>query len=337
MKHLKVGVALVLGVWGTSLHAQDIHFSQFAVAPMVYNPALAGVFDGDYRFIGNQRTQWRSVTVPYTTIGGSADWSNAFNRDGIGSAFSLYQDRAGDSRLNTIALNLAGSLRIAQSADSAHTFTAGVQFGFVHRKIDYTDLRYDNQWNGVQYNPGLDPGEGFARDARMHAHLALGVGWQYRRDRRNEYQAGMALHNANRPQQSFFDDPSIKLDMRFSLSAWGTRELNADWDAVGGLLLSRQGTYTEFIPVAGARYIIMNERGLFRTMFAHVAYRTRDAGFFTLGMDYDQWRGAVSYDFNTSSLRPASNGRGGLEVSLVYIFTKFRPPVDRRVLCPDYL
>ncbi len=316
---------------------QDIHFSQFAAAPMVYNPALTGLFDGDYRFIGNQRSQWRSVTLPYSTIGGSADWRNSFNQEGLGSGFSLYQDRAGDSRLNTISGNLSAALQIAQSADSLHTFTVGLQFGFVHRKIDYSDLRYDTQWNGTSYNPGADPGESFARDSRFYGNLVLGLGYQYRVDKRNEVQAGFALHNANRPKQSFFDDPSINLDMRFSMSGWATREINADWDATGGLLLSRQGTYTEFIPVVGGRYIIMDSRGLFRTFFAHIAYRTRDAGFITLGMDYDNWRGAVSYDFNTSGLRPASNGRGGLEVSLVYIMRKFVPPIDRRVLCPDYL
>lgn len=329
-------IVLLLGSVLSAI-GQDIHFSQFAQAPMVYNPAMTGMFDGDYRFIGNQRSQWRSVTVPYNTIGGSADWRNAFDVDGLGSGLSLYQDRAGDSRLNTIAMNLAAAYRIAKSADSLHSFTVGVQFGFVHRKIDYSELNYDSQWNGSQFNQGTNPGEQFARDARFHADLSLGLGYQYRIDRRNEVQAGIALHNANRPRQSFFDDPSINLDMRLSLFGWATRELNTDWDLVGGLLLSRQGTYTEFIPIVGGRYILMDKLGLFRTLFAHVAYRAGDAGFLTVGMDYDAWRVGVSYDINTSRLRPASNGRGGLEVSVVYILSKFIPPVDRRVLCPDYL
>ncbi len=328
-------IALLFGV--VMAKAQDIHFSQFAVAPMVYSPAAAGMFEGDYRFIGNQRTQWRSVTLPYSTVGGSADWSKTFDNDRLGSALSIYQDRAGDSRLNTLSMNLAGSYQFAQSSDSLHTFRIGVQAGAVHRKIDYSDLYYDNQWNGFFYDSGADPGEQFTRDTRWYASLAIGAAWSYRFNKRNHYEAGVALHNVNKPKQSFFDDPSIALDRRLSISAWGTREINSDWDAVGGFLLSRQGTYTEFIPVAGARYIIMDSRGLFRTLFAHLAYRTRDAGFVTLGMDYDAWRVALSYDFNTSDLRPASNGRGGLEVSVVHILTKFMPPVDRRVLCPDYL
>jgi len=59
--HLYIGalaVLLMLVSWNSQ--AQDIHFSQFQVAPMNYNPALAGQFDGDLRFIANQRTQWRA-------------------------------------------------------------------------------------------------------------------------------------------------------------------------------------------------------------------------------------------------------------------------------------
>lgn len=317
--------------------AQDIHFSQFSVAPLVYNPANAGMFDGDVRFIGNQRTQWRSVTLPYSTVGGSVDLNNAFQQDGLGAGLGIYQDRAGDSRLNTLAVSAAGSYRIATSSDSLHRFRIGLQFGFVHRKIDYSDLRYDSQWNGTQYVGSTDPGEQFARDARFYINTSIGLGWEYRINRRKEIQAGLAVHNANAPKQSFFDDPSVALDLRLSISGWGTWQLNEDWDAIGGLLLSRQGTFTEFIPSVGGRYILNDTQGLFRTMFAFAAYRTRDAGFITVGMDYDQWRGAISYDFNTSNLRPASNGRGGLELSLVYIFSRFTPPVSHRSLCPDYL
>lgn len=337
MKQKATYLLLILACTAGNVRAQDIHFSQFHVAPLVYNPAFVGAFDGDWRFIGNQRSQWRSVTVPYNTIGGSAEWRNTRVINGLHTAGSIYQDRAGDSRLNTIAINLAGAFQIAASDDSLHRFTVGAQFGLTHRKIDYGDLRYDSQWTGFNYSSALNSGEQFARDARSYANVNVGLGWHYFSDRRHEMQAGIALHNVNAPKQSFFDDPSVRLDMRFSLTSWGHWQVDDDWDAIGGLMLSRQGSYTEFIPAAGARYIINESQGLFRTFFAHLAYRTKDAGFVTVGMDYDNWRGAISYDFNTSDLRPASNGRGGLELSLVYIMHKFKPPESRRLLCPEYL
>ncbi len=65
--------------------------------------------------------------------------------------------------------------------------------------------------------------------------------------------------------------------------------------------------------------------------------RAKDAGFVVGGIKYDAWNVGVSYDINTSNLRPASNGRGGFEFSVIYILNHpsiiVRPPK----VCPDYI
>ena len=53
--------------------AQDIHFSQFNNSPLNLNPAQTGLFNGDWRFVGNLRNQWSSVPVPYRTFSLSTD------------------------------------------------------------------------------------------------------------------------------------------------------------------------------------------------------------------------------------------------------------------------
>src|SRR3954471_19404848 len=58
--------------------AQDIHFSQFNRSPLNLNPANTGLFDGDFRFSGIHRNQWKSVTVPYKTFSGAFDMSTPF-------------------------------------------------------------------------------------------------------------------------------------------------------------------------------------------------------------------------------------------------------------------
>lgn len=333
MKNLTIIIAL-LPLW---LSAQDIHFSQFDVAPLVYNPAFIGSFDGDIRFIANQRTQWRSVTVPYSTIGVSGELRELKLDKRFGAAASIYQDRAGDSRLNTLQLNLAGSYEFKRSADSLHRFTAGFQTGFTHRNIDYSELRYDNQWNGSSYDPSINPSEVYSRDARTNLNLNIGAGWYYFKDRRHHAHGGIALHHLNKPKQSFFDDRSIGLDRRFSMIASGVKRLNYDWDLMGSLLLSRQGKFMEFNTGLGARYILMDKNQFFRTLFAGFYFRTKDAGYLVAGMDYDAWRVGISYDFNLSDLKPASAGKGGFELSIVYVIRKFKPFIIARKICPDYL
>ncbi len=53
-------VASILIFTGQS-NAQDPRFSQFFSAPQLLNPALTGVFDGEYRVNINYRNQWNSI------------------------------------------------------------------------------------------------------------------------------------------------------------------------------------------------------------------------------------------------------------------------------------
>src|ERR1035437_760607 len=60
--------------------AQDPHFSQFFDAPLLRNPALAGIFDGDVRVQGVYRNQWSSVTTPYVTGSLNAEYKQPFGK-----------------------------------------------------------------------------------------------------------------------------------------------------------------------------------------------------------------------------------------------------------------
>lgn len=330
-------LATILVLLPCFLWGQDIHFSQFDIAPMNLNPALAGQFDGDYRFIGNQRTQWRSVTVPYSTIGGSVDARNFNQVAGLGTGLSIYQDKAGDSRLSTLQVNLAGSFIFNVSKDSLQSFSAGVHLGITSRKIDYSDLQYDNQWNGFSYDPGLNPNEPYTRDARTYANLNVGMAYFYQPERRKSLTAGISIFNLNTPKQSFYDDDAIKLDPRVVMHVGGEIPVSEDVNVLPALQFQLQGKFVETIIGGTGKYVLLDEAGLYRTIFGGLYYRTKDAGYLLAGMDYDAWRVGISYDINLSDLKPASNRKGGLEISVVYILKKFRAMDINRRICPDFL
>ena len=52
---------------GGAARAQDLHFSQFFEAPLLRNPSLAGIFNGDVRVQMVYRDQWNSFTNAYRT------------------------------------------------------------------------------------------------------------------------------------------------------------------------------------------------------------------------------------------------------------------------------
>ena len=65
--------------------------------------------------------------------------------------------------------------------------------------------------------------------------------------------------------------------------------------------------------------------------------RTKDAGYLSIGMDYQNWFFGMSYDFNFSKLVTASNIRGGIEFAARYIIKRFKPKKIVHRVCPDYI
>ena len=55
-----------------NLIAQDIHFSQVNMTPLLLNPAQAGA-EASMRGTVNYRNQWSSVTSPFVTIAAAFD------------------------------------------------------------------------------------------------------------------------------------------------------------------------------------------------------------------------------------------------------------------------
>jgi hypothetical protein len=64
-------------------------------------------------------------------------------------------------------------------------------------------------------------------------------------------------------------------------------------------------------------------------------FRLGDAAIPYVGLEFGSFRLGASYDVNVSSLKPASNMRGGAEFSLIYI----KKPVDpyaKKLNCPKF-
>ncbi len=332
----------LIGIWiivlsYTNLVAQDIHFSQFDLSPLNLNPGLTGQFDGDYRFVGNYRSQWASVTEPFKTMSIAADGKNILGKKNYAAGIQINQDRAGDSRFSTFQVNLSGAYLKPISDDSLHNLSIGVQAGLTNRSLDYDPLMFDVQYNGFSYDPNLPNQETFQRESRTYLNLHTGLGYHWKVAHRKTITAGIAAFNLTKPKQSFFNDDGIKLDRRIVLHA------NAEWkvhdkiNVLPSMLSMFQGTYQEVVFGGSGKYILTDFMGIYRTVWLGLFYRNRDAGFITAGMDYDAWKVGISYDINVSTLVPASNKRGGFEFAVIYIIDKTPPKRIMHRICPDYI
>src|SRR5690348_11519107 len=130
--------------------AQDIHFSQFFEAPLVRNPSLAGIFNGDVRVQGVFRSQWQSVTTPFVSQSINAEYKMPVGQsnDFVTLGMQLLHDKAGTAALTTTTLYPALNYHKALSADKSTYLSMGFMGGLVQRSFDRskitTDHTYDN-------------------------------------------------------------------------------------------------------------------------------------------------------------------------------------------------
>ncbi len=317
-------------------YGQDLHFSQFPVTPSYINPALTGKFNGDGRFIANNRSQWRSVTVPYQSSAISADWSHLGLADNTGAGVSLYYDKAGDSKLTTFKLDASLSYTINLTYNREHSLVFGLQGGLKNITIDYTALRFNNQYNGTNYDPNLATGENFSFNRLLAATASTGVSYFYA-TKSNVIIAGFGVHNLIRSNQSFFENGSSPLDIRVTGHVGAEIASGDQYVFSPAVFYGQQGDLQELVFGGKAKSVLFDDRRYYRAMALGVYYRNTDALIATGNFEVNDFNFGVSYDFNISGLKKASGYRGAFEVSLVYIYSAKRSSSRRFSSCPIFI
>lgn len=325
--------------------AQDIHWSQFNDNPLFQNPGNAGNFNGDVRFIGNYRDQWRSVTIPFSTINATVD-AKLLKNPAFGAGLMLFHDVVGDGKFRTTEVQANVSYQFKLSSDSMHTIRPGINIGMNHRQLVFNNFYFDNQYDGISFNPGLPTGEFLTSDKKTNFSIGVGAVYNYYRDKRFKFTAGVGVFNLNKPNQGFYND-IVRRDIRVNIFGEGLFKVHFDWDILPTISLSVQGKkgegakglglYRENIIGARAKYTLINRLGEYRAIYGGLFYRNKDAAYLSVGMDYQSLFVGISYDINFSKLVPASNARGGVEFAVRYILNRFKPKKIIHRICPDYI
>jgi len=312
--------------------SQDIHWSQFNDNQLFQNPANTGHFNGDYRFIANYRDQWRSVTVPFSTISGSVDarWKS------LGYGLLFFHDVAGDGKFRTLELQFNASNQFKLTSDSMNLLRVGLNFGLNHRQINWDNLYFDSQYNGYVFDPSAPTFENYQNDKKTNYSWGLGALYEWRKNKRFSVVSGFGAFNLNQPDHGFYNQ-KIKRDVRYSLFSKGTFQLDRQWDIIPSVQLSFQGVYRELILGGSAKYYLRSELGDYKALYGGIWFRNKDAAYLTLGMDYQQLFVGLSYDINVSKLVPASHLRGGVEIAIRYIINAFKPKKIIHRVCPDFI
>ena len=327
-------LAILCFVWVSKVVCQDVHWSQFNDNPIYQNPANTGEFNGDTRFIGNFRDQWRSVSVPYQTFNVCVDRKTKLLNYGV----LMFHDQSGDGKLSTLEAMVTLSKTFKLSSDSVHVLSGGINIGVNHRQVNTDAFYFDAQYNGYIFNPLLPTNEVFQTDRKTNLNLGLGTQYGWNINPRKYLKIGLSAFNLNQPNQGFYQDV-IKRDVRWVMQVKYCQPLNARLDILPSIQFSKQGTYDEFMLGSSVRYYLpgSDRNYIHKALLAGVWSRAKDAQIVSFGCEYKDWFVGLSYDINTSKLVPASKARGGFEIAVRYILYRFKPKrIDHRV-CPDFI
>jgi type IX secretion system PorP/SprF family membrane protein len=309
------------------VNAQDIHFTQFDMTPLVINPAFTGMFDGRVRAEAIYRNQWASVTVPYVTFGASVDLPLLIERNGdyLAAGLQLYKDQAGDGNLSNFTglLSLAYHKSLGQS-EHPSDLAVGLQGGYADKSIDLSKLYFGDEYVNGTFIPGQSQEYHLGLGNSISYYLVnAGVSFSHGSEKFS-YTLGLAANNINQPNDALEKKQNSEtgLDMRYT-GEIGLNILAGERLSLRpALLYQNQASATELIAGNEFHYEVSGNPGYenFSTaVFLGGWYRSGDATMITAGVEFKGFRIGVSYDYNISTLNTASNGNGGFEIAIRYI------------------
>ncbi len=337
MKKLYISFFLIV-VTTVKISAQDFSFSQFYEQPLLRNPALSGLFNGDIRVSMAYRDQWSSITVPFRTTSLSIEHKIPLKNEHdvltIGTQMSM--DGAGDIRLKRTQILPSLNFHKSLSGDKDTYLSLAFMGGPVSSQFDITQLKLGDQYTGGSFNPSNPTMQPIANNNYSYWDLSTGLAFSTVLNSQARFYIAAGL--------SHFTSPTIR-SMTFTKENVLAAKLSLNMGLHGKVgERSHLIAFADYYSQAGMQqllggvlYGISAER--FEDEEAPVFYfgsflRYGDAVIPVVKMEFNQMSIGISYDVNVSKLRTASNWRGGLELTASYKgFLKIRNSTIDKLRC----
>lgn len=325
MQRKALALFTVIMLWAGAMNAQDPHFSQFNASPLLLNPALTGFYNGDYRITANFRSQWGSFTDNYRTVAAAFEMSILKGRlrdDNLAFGLMFYNDAAGTARFGRNNIGVSAAYKKALGKGRVkHTLTIGAQGSLLSHNIDVDKLTFDNQYNGIEFDPNMPSGV-VVSSGSMGADVNVGVLYQVIPSEYLNFYFGGAYSHIFGPEVSVIDGSSYKLQPKYTFHAGLYAELNNYLNILPSVVFYQQGAARQ-INAGGYVQFIFDYLNDAETAFAvgtwvRVSDPQVDAAIIAARLDFQHFTLGTSYDLNVSKLKEVSQSRGAYEISLMY-------------------
>jgi type IX secretion system PorP/SprF family membrane protein len=343
MKIKKIALCLIILMPYFEPMAQDIHFSQFAMSPLLLNPALAGMSQGNYRVYTNFRTQWNTIAggAAYRTLAGGADMAigkttKYSSYAGIGVSF--FSDHAGAAGFQTDRVSATLAYHIVMNRERNMSLSLGLQGSVNHAGFDPGKATYDFNYDPTTGTVNTVQKESYTRSSLFYGDVGAGVFYNASLRCGTDLYSGAGLSHINQPSVNF--DPGghstlyEKLYMKLTLHGGASIRFKKQFWLVPNYFVMLQGSSRQYnIGMMTKMHTgnqVLSKTYLYfgvQLRIAHaLAIPMADAVIIHSRIDYRRLTIGLSYDINVSSLTSSTSTFGAPEVSITYIITsKFKP------------
>ena len=316
--------------------AQDPHFSQFFSSPLTLNPALTGKFFGDYRISGNYRNQWPSINNAFTTATASADFhifqNRIANNDTWGLGVVGYNDNSSNGAVKFNYASLSTAYHKGLDEDGNNQLGGGFQVTYSNMLINTANLTFEDQLTSNGFTRVSSEVFNGATLNSNYIDVNAGLIYNGSSSERNNFYLGISMYHINRPIQNF-TGAQFALNPRTTFHGGGYFPLGQSTTLHLNALQMFQGGASETMVGAAIQLTATPDVSKPTSLYFGTWLRFNDAIIPYLGLEFNDYRLGLSYDYNSSSLKTASQNKGGIELSLIYIH---RPSTDRPVNCPKF-
>lgn len=319
MKKIALWIALLLS---GSVQAQDFHLSQYEAAALNVNPAMTGMFKGQLRIHGHYRTQWSAIaTKPFTT--GLIAVDMPYKKIAFGLQIANFRAGAGNYNVFSALASVGYDMKLDKN--NHHHLSMGLQLGGFQKSINLNKLYFGAQYspfNGGYFDQSLSNGESLASNSVIKGDVNLGLMYYYGNENAlfNPF-IGLSAFHLNQPKESFFNNNN-KLPVRWLMHAGTKVNVTEKIQLVGKVFYMGEKNARELTYAADVHYYLQDADAF---LICGATMRSKDAAVLMGGLKLGKFTYRLSYDINTSTLRPATNGRGGLELSVTFINNKVDP------------
>ncbi|HCL82861.1 MAG TPA: hypothetical protein DIC22_02745 [Chitinophagaceae bacterium] len=347
MKRIIYALLVFIYFFPAAIRAQDPAFSQFFASPLTLNPALTGKFSGIVRVAGNYRNQWPQINNAFITTTISVDGNILANKitngDAWGAGLMVMTDKTANGILTSNYISFSTAYQKALDENGWNQIGIGFQGSYASKRLDGTQLNFEDQLD-QQGGWTLPSSEVISGHQVNLSYFDLNVGMLYNgsTDGNNNFYLGASAYHILQPTESFTGNSLYTLHPRFTLHGGYSfplsQENNNNFIHLSGLY-SRQQNAVDAMLGGAWSYNLNNEEAagapinLYLGTWARFSNLT-DAIIPYIGLDVGSFTIGMSYDVNVSSLKTASEGQGGFEISIIYI----KKPADGRkpIPCPKF-